>query len=443
MRRLVSAFCLLAVTTQAGVARGATFPYEAIVDAKETYVRSGPGSKYYPTGKLQAGQRVTVHRHDPGGWHMIAPPPGSFSWIKAQYVERADGSRGVVKSNNVVVRVGSFESDIRDLFQRHLSQGDEVKILGEKMLVPETGSGAPELWYRIEPPRGEWRWIAGQAVTAAGAAAVPPARSAGSDPFESPTPAASAPVEEPSGDRSHAVPAPPEAATARDHEYLDERAVTGKEGTLGERPLRRSAKAGDSTPVPKSRADKQEEADWEELSRLDARLRAILKQETLHWDFNELEPDYRRLANATTSLALQKTVESRFVSIDRFRRERAELEAEAHAADETLRRDAELQELQRRHEAQFTRLSQSRTTPPRFDGAGIVERAAGKPGTGPRYVLLAPEGRVLAYLQPAPGVNLEQWVRRPAGVVGTRSFRPELKADLIVVKGLTPVRLGP
>ncbi|MBL8848846.1 MAG: hypothetical protein JNG89_04150, partial [Planctomycetaceae bacterium] len=57
------------------------FPYEATVQADDVHVRSGPGLRHYPTGKLNSGDHVTVIRHDPGGWYMIAPPAGSFSWI--------------------------------------------------------------------------------------------------------------------------------------------------------------------------------------------------------------------------------------------------------------------------------------------------------------------------------------------------------------------------
>jgi hypothetical protein len=56
---------------------------------------------------------------------------------------------------------------------------------------------------------------------------------------------------------------------------------------------------------------------------------------------------------------------------------------------------------------------------------------------------LAPTGRVLAYLVPAPGVNLENWVGRAAGVSGSRIPHPELKSELITVNRLTPVNLVP
>ncbi|MGE5192467.1 MAG: SH3 domain-containing protein, partial [Deltaproteobacteria bacterium] len=164
MRSSLLIFLIVAVLAPSvQAASDVKFPYETVIEADETYVRSGAGTKYYPTAKLRRGDKIVVHRHDPGGWFMIAPPPGSFSWVPAKYVQKT-GDRGTITSNKVAARVGSFESDIREVFQRTLAEGDEVHILGEKMLAPETGNGPPELWYRIEPPRGEWRWVMGQAV---------------------------------------------------------------------------------------------------------------------------------------------------------------------------------------------------------------------------------------------------------------------------------------
>ena len=49
------------------------FPYQAIVETDGEYVRSGPGPNFYPTDKLKKGDKVTVIRHDLGGWCMITP----------------------------------------------------------------------------------------------------------------------------------------------------------------------------------------------------------------------------------------------------------------------------------------------------------------------------------------------------------------------------------
>jgi hypothetical protein len=78
---------------------------------------------------------------------------------------------------------------------------------------------------------------------------------------------------------------------------------------------------------------------------------------------------------------------------------------------------------------------------PPLDGAGIVQRAATSVPNGPRHVLLAPNGRILSYLQPGQGIDLDAFVGRPMGVMGVRAYRPELQTDLIVVRGMIPVRL--
>ena len=78
-----------------------------------------------------------------------------------------------------------------------------------------------------------------------------------------------------------------------------------------------------------------------------------------------------------------------------------------------------------------------------LDGAGIIQRAATPVAGGPRHVLLAPNGRILAYLYPDRGINLDAYIGRPMGVVGSRAYRSELRTDLIVVRGMVPVHLAP
>ncbi len=53
------------------------FPYDAVVQADDVEVRSGPGTHYYATGVLKKSDTVTVHRHDPGGWFMVSRPRGA------------------------------------------------------------------------------------------------------------------------------------------------------------------------------------------------------------------------------------------------------------------------------------------------------------------------------------------------------------------------------
>ena len=430
---LLIALIVVAFALPVQAASGVKFPYESVIEADETYVRSGAGTKYYPTAKLRRGDKVVVHRHDPGGWFMVAPPPGSFSWVPAKYVEKT-GDRGTITTGRVAARVGSFESDIREVFQRTLAEGDEVEILGEKMLAQESGRGSAELWYRIAPPRGEWRWVMGQAVAPVDQ---PFARMPAGDPFDVPV-APERPkrlsVALPRADDDPSAFAKP-GDDSHSREYFEDAAGTHNgEAPLAKRPLMRK----EGKPGTVKSEDHAHDSILDELDRLDARFRSILIKPALEWDFGQLENDYQALREETESSNIQQMIDSRLSRIADYRKARSEVEELARLEAETARRDAELADIQRRQEAQLAGLRQ-----PRFDGAGIVERSALNRRGAPRYVLLAPTGRVLAYLVPAPGISLEGWIGRAAGVNGSRIPHSELKSDLITVNRLTPVRLIP
>ena len=62
---------------------------------------------------------------------------------------------------------------------------------------------------------------------------------------------------------------------------------------------------------------------------------------------------------------------------------------------------------------------------------------------GPQFVLIAPSGKLLAYLQPTPGVDLRRYNGQSMGIVGDRQFRQDWGADTITVRSLQPVQLRP
>ncbi len=435
MRAFLLALTALALAAPVDAAPAAKFPYEATVEADEVYVRSGAGtSKYYPTAKLRHGEKVVVHRHDPGGWYMIAPPPGSFSWVPARHVRKTTARQGTITSNNVAIRIGSFESDIRDVYQRTLNENDDVRIIGEKMLVPDTGAGPAELWYRIEPPRGEWRWIPGQTV----APVTRGGRIPGDDPFVSPEVDSglrrSSPPVPRADDGSPSFESPQTAAPTREYTGGDATLGAPLESAVENRPLVRKGGKPDKSP----RGDRKQDDLLDELDRLDARFRSILDQPPLEWDFAQLERDYVSLRGASESSNIQRMIDTRLDRIAGYRKSQADEQELARIQDETSRRDAELAEIQRQQEAQLVS-----TRKPQYDGAGIVERAALNRRGAPRYALVNQNGKVLAYLVPAAGVDLERWIGKPAGVSGPRVPNAELRADLITVNRLTPVRLTP
>ncbi len=165
MRFGVSVVSLLAALAgvQVLLAADRQMPYKAYVVSDGAYVRSGPGKNYYPTMKLPLGAEVEVYRHDPGGWYAIKPPEESFAWVAARYVETSEDGLGTITGEQVAARVGSSFSDIRDVIQVRLHEGEVVEILGEKQF---TGTSEAGRWYRIAPPAGEFRWIFGRMVDA-------------------------------------------------------------------------------------------------------------------------------------------------------------------------------------------------------------------------------------------------------------------------------------
>jgi hypothetical protein len=449
MRALTSPFALLslliAVPASAQVRQ---FPYEAVVRADNVYVRSGPGQeRYYPTGKLQQGDRVTVIRHDPGGWYVIVPPPGSFSWIDASLVNKTGPSQGTVQvpplstgqQARAIVRIGSQFGDDNSVYSRELSTGDVVEILGEKQIKSERGT---VLMYQIKPPVAEYRWVKGDYI-------VPVSEQLKQqrdlDPFTTPSSATPPPEQDPFGESTTIV---------RERELVRE--------TAG--PHIGSAAPGSAA------------ARLEEIDRRYAEMTAL---DPSQWRLDDLERDYQALRGEADP-ATQSIIDRRLAALQTRRRAIAEYQEFLRLTSETTQRDAQLLSLQTGRPVTImtsnpvVQLGPPQTAPepaaaptgatlgptieplpeqtlpagtndpvtPKLDGAGIVQRT-GSPLGFVQYVLIAPDGRLLAYLEPGEGVNLEPYVGQPTGVIGQRTYDGRFRADRIQVRRVTPVQLLP
>lgn len=461
MRLAGLALCLLGLGLPCADAQDRKFPYEAVVDVDEELVRCGPGPKYYPTGRLKRGDKVMVHRHDPGGWSMIAPPAGSFSWVLAEYVQRLASGKGALTANNVVAHVGSTLSEDRGVYQRTLSKGDTVEILGETTVTTERG---PVAMYKIKPPLREYRWMPGKALVPTDAARNAPANKPRA-PLE-PAPSISGPIaleldDSPSVESDPFAPSPVPSATPSAEPPTPEPPVLPKLGNEPsvEPPL---SSALDAPPESLDGLRKR-------LELLDQRFRETLRQPPETWDLVALEGEYQQLDQLANHPAFHSHVQQRLYTLKRYAKVRQDYVDFYQLTSETQQRDAQLLTLQKQHEEKLKQLDsianpaappsplptgnnapstaggmppatpQPPGTPPQFVGAGVVQRtgAAGRPP----YALVTPDGRLLAYLEPTPGVDLAPAVNGAFGIQGQRSFHPELKADLIVVRGLQPVTL--
>jgi hypothetical protein len=411
------------------------FPYEAAIDVAEEYVRSGPGQNFYPTSKLRRGDRVTVHRHDLGGWVMIAPPQGSFSWIQADYVRRKDGSTGVVTENNVIVRVGSQFNDERDWFQRELNKGDAVEILGEQTFETDRG---PVAMLKITPPAREFRWIMGRAIVSADALVRQPLKPA------------------PVDNRPIVKKAPPKVA---------------EPDPFSAGPVIEPPAVVDQPLIPKIEAPRLTESTRQtgpdmaqindaqsRMAEIDKEFHGMIEQDPATWSLSSLEQRYRQLETQLDSPVFQTRIKQRLSAVERYTKIQQEYEEFVRVAAESKQRDAQLLSLKYSGTPSREPAGLSTNVPPNtppslpaappqprtFDGAGIIRSAANTIRNGPQFVLVSPNGRLLAYLQPAPGVDLRSYVGQSMGVMGQRSYRQELQAELIVVRSLQPVKLrGP
>ncbi len=467
MRPVWLALGLLGIGLPLVDAQERKFPYEAVVDVEEDFVRCGPGPKYYPTAKLRRGDRVTVHRHDPGGWAMIAPPAESFSWIQSEYVQKLASGRGSLTSNNVIVHVGSSLGAERSVYQRTLSKGDTVEILGEEAFVTERGDAR---MYKIKPPLREYRWIAGKAIVAANGRApgAAPAAPKGSD---KPIPFIQGPIAK---DLETEVAAVTEAFDPSPFGP----AMTDGTPNTGAPVLNPTAEAvgiveGRVTePVePGSLEDLRQQ-----LATLDQQFRAMLQAEPQAWDLTALKTAYTALETAADHPAFTSHVQQRLATIQRYGKIQSDYVDFYRLTSETQARDAKLMSLQKQNESRLKATETTPTSPttgapaplapnpngapipqnpaqpptngapqgaqpPKFSGAGIVQKSTIPAPGVPGYVLMSPDGRLLAYLEAAPGVDLSRAQNQALGVIGERAFRDDLKTDVIVVRGYQPVVL--
>ncbi len=477
MRTIVIALMLVtSLVVQTGKAtaqsRNEKFPYDAIIADDEVYARSGPGNKpYYPTSRLRKGDHVTVIRHDHGGWFMIEPPPGSFAWVRQEYVNQ-QGDRGVITGNSQVVAwVGTSFGDDHFVEQRRLQPGETVDIIGEKTLRDERG----EVTYlRIKSPKGHFRWIPGsKIVTSEKQLAAANARAREGDPFVS-----SKSLDDPNRDpnvsrvdlaslepnddaapNSKSVPTPKEfdrrpAPTPKD---LEEDSAT-----LNPQP---SAKKESGAPTSLVTMDASGQ---QRLAAIDEQMQTMLQRNTRDWDFTAIEAELQALQGQDSTSA---GAARRLASLSKYKRIKADYDDFSSIMDKTNRRDAELAAAAQRgiptispsRPATAPPLANSRAVPPgrstaptqpsrsapntapkkgQFGGAGIIQRSGSNQPGVPKFVLQHPNGQRLAYLQ-GEGVDLSKYVGESMGLEGDRYYRPDLKSDFMVVKSLQPVKLKP
>lgn len=133
-------------------------PYDVYVDQEQVVARCGPGGEYYRTDPLRHGQKLEVYLEAEKGWLGVRPPEGSFSWVTADAIQLdRSGKVGKVIEDGTLSWIGTHLGKARKyLWQVQLAAEETVTILGR---AEREGPDGPQLWYRIAPPAGEFRWV--------------------------------------------------------------------------------------------------------------------------------------------------------------------------------------------------------------------------------------------------------------------------------------------
>ena len=140
-----------------------TDSYTVFVAYEEAYTRCGPSSEYYRADPLRHGQQLEVYVETEDGWLGVRPPENSFCWVPASTV-KADqtGEAGSITEDRTVAWIGTHLGRAkRYRWQVQLAKGEPVTIIGRS---EREGPDGPQLWYRIVPPSGEFRWVSREQI---------------------------------------------------------------------------------------------------------------------------------------------------------------------------------------------------------------------------------------------------------------------------------------
>lgn len=376
--------CAVAAFECAGAsawAEQSDYPYTAYVSIDDAYVRSGPGKHYYPTDKLVRGDAVEVYRQEPGGWLAIRPPKKSFSWVPASMLQPTKKHLATISGDRVASHVGSRLDESRDVVQVRLERGEEVEILTAE---PITVNGQQELWCKIAPPSGEFRFIYGKFVDR-----------------NQPAPIAPSIVREPLG-------APPDTSA--------------------------QSPAPDSTAAPANYTA----FDWN-LTAVDMALSAMVVQEMSTWRFDDLERRAERLLDRAQSTDERTSARQLLERIAKFEDIKRRSNAIAGMEAGPDRRRLVLTGMTTG--PSYPNSSSGVTlagTMSRYDAVGKLTTVTSLRPNAPPYALLDVNHEPVAFITPMPGVDLRRFLGRQIGVTGQRGYMPQFKKPHITVVRAEP-----
>ncbi len=378
-------------------------PEVRYVTAAEALVRAGPSERFYPTNLLHPGDKVQVVEAGAGGWLAIRPPEGSFSWINTRFLQNIVPHQ----PNYVVAQEGttadvvigsSVRRDRPDVVGAKLQRGTQVRSLGP------TQTDCEGTWMPIEPPPGEVRYIQADAVSK-----VPPApRPSGVVTASSPgSPAWSA---APAGPATPPPPPPSPDALWRQAQQAERNGQTADAIRLYNQ-----AGTANLSVNPARSMEAFERARWLEQT-------------------NRYPGVSASTFIPTQAAGIVPASEVRYTTADRTG-------SPATVMSPTIRLAAPSPAVPTAYSppADPGPLAGHPLAGATASSPGLLKRSRRASESQPVYVLMPAQGGYHLYATPQPGLNLEPYVNQNVRLLGTTSYRGDLKAYCITVSSVQPM----
>lgn len=380
-----------------------SFPYRATVCETEAFVRSGPGTDFYPTDRLHNGDAVEVYKHTPDGWCAIRPPLGSFSFISARYVQMAQSDLGQIAGGSAPVYVGSRLSPEHSQVQVTLTPGKVVEVL-------EMPTNGLEAMCKISPPAGEFRWIHGKFLSPNQTGVT-----------EVPTPPSRAVFGNGAGNNT------PSTWTRADGNTIP--------GNVSDGNLANSDTSGTYRDLPSGTLKPGTFMYY--VNQLDADLSYIIMNgDAAKWETEALLMRANRLMNYAKSTeernrlehVRQKIIEADGVRVGRKQFQRLL----ATAAEDGI---TPISETLSTPQTAFTGISEFpapySTAPGRWDYSGILVRVQRQRYSHlalPPFAIVNEDGILRCYVTPAPNMDLSPYLKKRVALAGSRNYLREQRA---------------
>ncbi len=396
------------------------FPLVAELTGNNVYIRSGPGTAWYFTGKISQPERVTAVGKK-YGWTKIVPPKGSFSWISKAYVtpDPAETGYGIVTGDGVKVYAGSPNVQPQDSssLQTKMYKGDRVKLTGEEK----------NDYYKIEPPKDAYLWVSSQYLKF-----VKALDEVGSQTEKVSEVKYEAP--EPEADKDAPEPQPKPVDDAADGTAIEEQTAPAAEETVPE-PEQQAAQQVDSPAQPEPEVVEQAQAPEPETpDELDAAagksdaemVKMCLALENMVDDelMKPLEQqDYKPIKDKLAEIQKASDADSkgqRYAKylLDRIGRYELVIDVDKALAEH----DKELEKTREQIEQQRQEKVGNIPDPGRYIVTGILKESSiyTEASGQKRYLLMDDYGKIISYVVPDKGVNIDmdKFINERVNVIG-------------------------